>query len=105
MRWKSKKLGVIAVDETVLMKSYRFEIKHHRDTNWSLKISDIELDDDDTYRCRARNNTFAEAKLTVEGLQTDILLFGLHRDKTGLRGLQQSKFQTSLLSYIDLLEN
>ena len=68
MRWKSKKLGLIAVDETVLMKSYRFEIKHHRDTNWSLKISDIELDDDDTYRCRAGDNTFAEAKLTVEGL-------------------------------------
>ena len=63
------------------MKSYRFEIKHHRDTSWSLKISDIELDDDDTYRCRAGDNTFAEAKLTVEGLQTDILLFGLHRDK------------------------
>ena len=101
MRWKSKKLGVIAVDETVLRKSYRFEIKHHRDTSWSLKISDIELDDDDTYRCRAGDNTFAEAKLTVEGLQTDILLFGLHRDKTCLRGLRQSKFQTSLLSYLD----
>ena len=35
----------------------------------------------------------------------NIILYGPWREKTRLRGFRQSKFQTSLLSYSDKLEN